>query len=196
MEGLVRGLLASTRTRYTFILLKLTPQRLLKGISGIPYFKQLRALDQSIHALAQAQRRLPPSERGDNILADLLSAKHGDGSPFSDDEIRDAIVTMLVAGHDTTAIALAWALEQIVPRPDVTARIVAELQEVTAGQPLVPEHLPRLVYLDAAIRESLRRFRESPPEPDRDEPERPGAPGPRLTREALEAAQRDEDARP
>ena len=48
----------------------------------------------------------------------------------------------------------------------------------------------------AAIRESLRRFRESPPEADRDEPEGPGTPGPRLTREALEAAQRDEDARP
>ena len=48
----------------------------------------------------------------------------------------------------------------------------------------------------AAIRDSLRRFRESPPEVDRDEPEAPGKPGPRLTREALEAAQRDEDARP
>jgi O-antigen/teichoic acid export membrane protein len=48
----------------------------------------------------------------------------------------------------------------------------------------------------AAIRESLRRFRESPPEPDRDQPEAHGKPGPQLTREALEAAQRDEDARP
>ena len=48
----------------------------------------------------------------------------------------------------------------------------------------------------SAIRESLRRFRESPPEADRDEPETPTKPGPRLTREALEAAQRDEDARP
>ncbi len=48
----------------------------------------------------------------------------------------------------------------------------------------------------SAIRESLRRFRESPPEADRDEPETPEGSGPRLTREALEAAQRDEDARP
>ena len=70
---------------------------------------------------------------GDNVLADLLAATHEDGTPLTDAEIRDALITLLIAGHDTTAIALAWALEQIVPRADVVEQIVAELQEVTGG---------------------------------------------------------------
>src|SRR5439155_14117475 len=50
---------------------------------------------------------------------------------------------------------LAWALEQIVPRPEVLSRVTEELKQVTAGV-LQPEHLDRLTYLDAAIRESMR----------------------------------------
>ncbi len=65
-------------------------------------------------------------------------------------------MTLILAGHDTTSIALAWALEQIVPRADVVARIGDELRLTTAGAPPAAEHLGRLEYLDAAIRESLR----------------------------------------
>src|SRR5262249_2998719 len=61
----------------------------------------------------------------------------------------------LTAGHDTTSIALAWAIEQIVPRADVSGRIADELMQVTTGD-LHADHLDRLVYLDAAIRESMR----------------------------------------
>ena len=156
LEALVHNLLATTRTRYSLIMMKLTPQRLLRNVPGVPFFKQLRELDRAIHLLAAARRQLPPERRGDNVLADLLAAAHDDGRPLDDAEIRDAVVTILVAGHDTTAIALAWALEQIVPRADVVGRIVAELTEITSGQPLRAEHLPRLTYLDAAIREALR----------------------------------------
>src|SRR5262249_14823948 len=66
------------------------------------------------------------------------------------------VVTLLLAGHDTTALALAWALEQIVPREDVVGRITAELRQVTGGGPPRADQLGQLEYLDAAIRESLR----------------------------------------
>ena len=65
-------------------------------------------------------------------------------------------MTLVFAGHDTTSVALAWALEQIVPRPDVTARIADELARVAGGGPPDAGQVPRLDYLDAAIRESLR----------------------------------------
>ena len=90
------------------------------------------------------------------MLTDLLAATHADGQPLSDDEIRDAIMTILIAGHDTTSIALAWALEQIVPRDDVVERIIAELQQVTGGAPPRADQLHQLEYLDAVIHESMR----------------------------------------
>jgi cytochrome P450 len=86
----------------------------------------------------------------------LLVASHDDGSPLGDRETRDAIVTILIAGHDTTALALAWALEQIVPRADVSERIYNELNHATDGNRPRAEHLDKLEYLDAAIRESMR----------------------------------------
>jgi cytochrome P450 len=85
-----------------------------------------------------------------------LIATHDDGSAMNDIEIRDAIVTILAAGHDTTALSLAWALELILPRADVVEKIETELGTVCGGELPRPEHLPALEYLDAVIRESLR----------------------------------------
>ena len=81
---------------------------------------------------------------------------HQDGTGMTDLELRDAIVTVLAAGHDTTALALAWAFEQILPQADVVRRIENELLEVCGDALPRPEHMASLEYLDAAIRESLR----------------------------------------
>lgn len=107
-------------------------------------------------AVIERCRRQAPVERGESILADLLAATHDDGQPLSFEEIRDAVVTLIFAGHDTTAVALTWALEQIVPRRDVLGRIQGELQHLTAGSPPRADQLNQFEYLDAAIRESLR----------------------------------------
>lgn len=116
----------------------------------------MHALNTSLYSLIDARRRQPSAVRGENVLADLLAATHEDGRPLGDDEIRDALMTLVLAGHDTTSIALAWALEPIVPRADVVARITDELRQTTGGLPPGAEQLGRLEYLDAAIRESLR----------------------------------------
>ena len=71
--------------------------------------------------------------------------------------MRNALITILIAGHDTTALAVAWALADIVPRPEVVDRLADELRRVIGGGPPEAEHLPALEYLDGAIRESLRR---------------------------------------
>ncbi len=78
---------------------------------------------------------------GENVLDDLLAATHEDGSPINDQEVRDALITILIAGHDTTALALAWALAEIVPRPEVVDHLVDELRRVTGGGPPEAEHL-------------------------------------------------------
>jgi cytochrome P450 len=85
-----------------------------------------------------------------------VAATAEDGRPLSDQEIRDALLTLVLAGHETTSIALAWALEQLVPRADVIKNIRDELHQTTGGELPRAEHLSHLEYLDAAIRESLR----------------------------------------
>lgn len=90
------------------------------------------------------------------MLTDLLKAFHEDGRPLSDVEIRDALVTLIFAGHDTTSVALSWILEQIVSQPDVIDRITVELRQVAGGGLVRAEQLSQLGYLDAVIRESLR----------------------------------------
>src|SRR5262249_44375056 len=112
-------------------------------------------LDDVLFAMIR-RRRESTAGCGEGILGDLLGATHADGTPLGDQEVRDAVVTLLFAGHETTSLAIAWALEQIIPRPDVMACLADELQRVTGGAPPRPEHLDRLEYLDAALRESLR----------------------------------------
>jgi cytochrome P450 len=92
-----------------------------------------------------ARRRADPdlAERED-ILSLLLQARHEDGQPMSDVELRDELVTLLVAGHETTATALSWALERLVRHPAKLARL---RDEVLAGED---------AYLDAVVKETLR----------------------------------------
>jgi cytochrome P450 family 135 len=71
-------------------------------------------------------------ERGD-VLSILLQARHEDDRPMSDIEIRDELITLLVAGHETTATALAWAVERLARHPDHQARLIEETQAGAAG---------------------------------------------------------------
>lgn len=99
-----------------------------------------------------AERR---AERGDrqDILAMLALAEHDDGSKLSDAEITDHLLTLLVAGHETTAIALAWALYWLARTPDALASLRRELE---AHEGADPEAIAKLPYLSAVCDESLR----------------------------------------
>jgi cytochrome P450 len=86
------------------------------------------------------------TEQRDDVLAMLLEARHGDGSAMSDQELRDELMTLLVAGHETTASSLAWAFERLSRYPDVVANLEAELSADDGD-----------AYLTATIYETLRR---------------------------------------
>jgi unspecific monooxygenase len=155
VERQVQRMLAHGRSRYTLILVKILPVESLQRNRWLPFYRQMHSLNESLYSLIAAGRR-EAAASGESVLADLLVASHENGRPLADKEIRDALLTLIIAGHDTTSIALAWALEQIAPRPDVVQRIVDELNQTTGGMLPTAEHLNRLEYLDAAIRESLR----------------------------------------
>lgn len=98
------------------------------------------------------RRRAETREGKTDILSMLIDAVDVDGRPLSNQELRDELVTLLVAGHETTATALAWAFERILATPEVYTRLRAELREREHG----PEELTKLPYLDATVHESLR----------------------------------------
>ena len=83
---------------------------------------------------------------GDDILSLLLSARYEDDSPMSPEELRDELMTLLVAGHETTASQLAWAFERLTHEPRVLDRLAAEVAAGNGDE-----------YITATIQETLRR---------------------------------------
>lgn len=128
-------------------------------LPGSPYRAFLRAresVDRELYALIDERRRAKDLDEREDILSLLLRARDEDGQPMTDVELRDELVTMLVAGHETTATTLSWAFDRILAEPRVAKKIDAELTRVLGGRRLDPAALPDLVYLDAVIKETLR----------------------------------------
>jgi cytochrome P450 len=116
----------------------------------------IRRADEAIYRELARRRAASDVESRQDILSLLLQVREEDGSPLTDREIRDELVVMLMAGHETTGTALAWTFERILSQPEVEHRLREELDTVTGGRPLVAEHLLRLDYLDAVVKETLR----------------------------------------
>mgnify|MGYP000849610670 CR=1 FL=1 len=110
-----------------------------------------------------AARRSRPEEAGEDILSLMMRARHEDGTAMTDAEIRDELVTLLFAGHETTGIALAWAMYWILRDRQVLGRLLAELD--AAGERPEPEAIARLPYLDAVVLETLRLYPIAPDGP-------------------------------
>jgi cytochrome P450 len=101
-----------------------------------------------------ARRRADPRPRED-ILSLLMATRYDDGSPLTDQELREQMMTLIAAGHETTASALAFALHHIHADPAVEGELRAELETLPAG-PLDPQAVAALPYLDAVCSETLR----------------------------------------
>jgi cytochrome P450 family 110 len=105
-----------------------------------------------------ARRRVNTAERGVDILSLLLEARHEDGSALSDVELRDQLITLLTAGHETTTTAISWVFYHLLKEPAVERRVRDELTRITEGRPLQVSHLTQLEFLDATIKEAMRMY--------------------------------------
>ncbi|MFM7643141.1 MAG: cytochrome P450, partial [Cyanobium sp.] len=107
-----------------------------------------------------AERRAESDPQRDDILSLLLDARDEEGQPLTDRELRDELLTLLVAGHETTATALSWALYWLATRPEVQERLRQELTDAipSADGPIELSALLRLPYLQAVCNETLRIY--------------------------------------
>ena len=138
---LLRRVLDPAANRWWMLALMLAPSSWGPRSPWGQFRQRVRDADVAVYEEIRARREDPAAaERGD-VMSLLLQARDENGEPLSDREMRDELVTLLVAGHETTATSLAWTLERIVHHPEVLAR----LQEDDEGE-----------YLDAVIKESLR----------------------------------------
>jgi cytochrome P450 len=145
--------LATLRGRLrTFLETTATPREMFKLMLHGPERAERRRIFASVidpvdaviaEVIADRRGRDDLADR-DDVLSMLLLARHEDGSPMDDVELRDELLTLLTAGHETTATALAWAVERLVRHPSALERLT---EEVRAGEE---------EYVDAVIRETLR----------------------------------------
>ncbi len=114
------------------------------------------ALDRIVGRLIAEKRAA--GAKGDDVVSRLLSARSDDGSSMSDQQVRDEAVTMVVAGHETTALVLTFAGRLLAEHHEVRAKLHAELDAVLGGRAPTLDDMPRLAFTKAVVLEAMRLY--------------------------------------
>jgi cytochrome P450 len=141
----VRAMLDPVGNRAVILLMLVSGGRFGIGGRMEQFAARRRAVDEMIYAEIARRRSAPDLAERTDVLSMLLLARDEDGEAMTDQELRDELVTLLVAGHETTATGLAWAFEELLHSPTVLARTRTAVAESDTP------------YLDAVVKETLRR---------------------------------------
>jgi len=135
--------------------------------SWVPTWRNLRekralaTLDGMIQALITARRT--SDRKPDDLLSVLLAAVDEDsGAGMSDRQLRDEMMTLFLAGHETTAAALTWTWYLLSQHPEVEAKLVGELEQVLGGRAPTVADLPKMPYTEMVVREAMRLYPPAP----------------------------------
>jgi len=118
--------------------------------------KAIRELNEIIGKIVR-ERRASKQPRED-LLDMLLRARDDEGKPMSDAQLRDEVMTLFLAGHETTAIALSWACYLISQHPQIEQKLDEELRAVLGDRVPTPDDLPRLRYTEMVLKETMRLY--------------------------------------
>jgi cytochrome P450 len=152
--------LSGERVRWALRKLGAPVRRGERAPSELPFLRIadcLGAIDRILFAEIARCRALPEAviAKRSDLLAMLLAAKHDDGSSLSDETLRDHIMTLLIAGHETTATTLSWTIDCALRHPGTIERMREELARVMDGG-FDPTKIKQLAYIGATINESMR----------------------------------------
>lgn len=120
------------------------------------YFNAVSEIDRIVYRII-AERRASGYDEGD-LLSMLLQAQDDDGSQMSDQQLRDEVMTLFVAGHETTALALSWSWYLLATNPEAEKKFHEELEEVLGGRTPNVSDLPRLRYAEMIAKETMRLY--------------------------------------
>ncbi len=135
------------------------PLRLLRG-PGSPWRKLIasrQVLDEIVFGEIERRRATPDDERQD-ILSLLLGARGEAGEAFTDREVRDQVMTLMFAGHDTSTSTLTFMMHELARHPDVADRLREEQDRILGGDPPTVEGLEQMPYLEMVLDEVLRLY--------------------------------------
>jgi cytochrome P450 len=122
----------------------------------IRYRRVVRRIDRFIAQVIEKQRTRPKNQ-GD-LLSTLIDARDESGRPMPDRQLRDEAVTLLLAGHETTALALSWTFYLLGQHPDIDAELAAEVLSVLNGREATVDDLPHLRFTEHVIMEAMRLY--------------------------------------
>lgn len=105
-----------------------------------------------------ASRRDDEADHGDLLSTLMLARDSETGEPMTDQQVFDEVITLLTAGIETTALALAWVFHEIAANPEVERRVLAEVDDVLGGRPATFDDVPKLTYIGQVAQEVLRKY--------------------------------------
>ena len=126
--------------------------------SNREFIESSEVLDKTIYALIEERRKSGESGHTD-LLAMLLAARdEDDGQGMTDEQVRDEVMTIFVAGHETTANTMSWIFYLLATHPDAEQKLHDELKAVLDGRLPTVEDLPKLSYANLIVQETLRLY--------------------------------------
>ena len=124
--------------------------------SNLRYRRAVRRLDELVYGIIK-ERRSDQSDRGD-LLSMLMAARDEDGSRMSDQQLRDEVITLFLAGHETTALVLSWTWYLLSQHPEKEAKLLSELDRVLGERKPSVEDMSQLSYTGMVVHESMRLY--------------------------------------
>jgi cytochrome P450 len=138
-----------------------SPEALLKLPGWVPTPLNLR-VNHAVKQIDKLVYRIIAQRRGgeplDDLLGTLLSAQDDDGARMTDQQIRDEVITLFLAGHETTALLLAHAFYLLSKHPDVERRLAAEIASVLGGRAPTSDDVRALPYTERVLKEAMRLY--------------------------------------
>jgi cytochrome P450 len=116
----------------------------------------VRRLNELVYGIIK-ERRADQTDRGD-LLSMLMAARDEDGEAMSDEQLRDEVITLFLAGHETTALVLTWTWYLLSLHPEKEARLLTEVNDVLGSRTPTVDDIPRLRYTEMVVLESMRLY--------------------------------------